>query len=244
MRRKVVRGILGVVAVSMLLMGTVYGEWSDRLHISTQIGTGDFAAEYGDHRDVYVAIVDKLGNYREEVAADCQLSPDGQTLTIVFHESVCMPTLLDEEQMLAIRTPVAFKEDSALKTALLVEPDFKKPSPERLEALPQSASFTVEQERYALPLDYSAWSVPLAFEVYRTVIEENEAYFSIVYLRPAPQEAAQASANSQAIGISELPTALQERVLSSGDSSGTGRLNGEIQVTYRMDVPVYLEQIH
>lgn len=242
------RSLLAFGFLTLLLsgIGLTYAGWSDQLYIESRLTSGSFSAVFEDTGDYRVYIAGPNG---EQVSGSAdggqitfQIASHRRSVEITAPDRLLLSELGGQQRFLAVQYPIGLEEESTVRSLRELQPDLNLSAQETLKLETYEAVFRLKDKEYSLPADLAGLETELAFDLYRQVEQVDGQALATVFLKLTPDslEFLQ-EANTLQCGVEELPVELTEAITPTGDGS-SGQIQGELHVTYRFSVPLYLEQ--
>ena len=240
--------LLLVMFAGLVAIGVTYAAWTERLNLTGSVTTGRMNIVYSEKESCSVSILDMDGMVAEEAhGIDARVQDDGKTVEITVSDALAAEKILeDSEYLIRLVCPLEAGEDNTVNRVRLSEVDFEQEAAEEAVFEPEHIVFLAEAdgEEYELPGDaFNGFGQPLTFDVFREIREQDEIWFGVIYLRLRDESRADIDGFSTDMFFEEweLPT---EALDVLEDEEEYGLIHGQIAVTYRCTLPVYIEQEH
>lgn len=169
--------VLLFTMVILIFIGVSYGSWSNILSISGAFTTGNFHIEFGNKRDVQVALV--TADSRDNITIHQRIKDinitknDDKNMVVDINDSL-INKMKDSDYMLQIKYPIKTTDNSKIKAIQPIEADFNKPD-STITLTPDTIRFITNGTDRALPIDINNRDYVIKANVYKQIEEDGIA---------------------------------------------------------------------
>lgn len=247
--RKKTTIILAGLAIGLCFLGSGYASWMDYLTIDGTITSGSIHMIFDMDRPFTVQIADQNGmaiwSADEEEEIHVILDEEKKLAELSISQALLMDELAATDRYLMLQYPLTPDEKSTMQSITPYRADFTLPSQDIVYFTPTSTLLSVEGEEYLLSEDTDEFNLPLSWEVYREVSEDEYGISGILYLKLREESKEALQKNEIRIDVSKLPEGLEEYAVFLEEDTLYGPVStfeAEIINMYSFSLPILIEQ--
>ena len=230
---------------SMSFLGMSYASWNETLSLQTSLSTGQLDMALLDQQ-TYTLDVRHGQNELASGAFNVQavVAGDGKTARLSVDIADLLLALNADDWQASIRLafPVGLGEAGSIDTIELYAANFEEPSTETIYWTAKQVTLNIAGLNCTPSAgQLAAYQAAIPFAVYREMDVLDGVPTAVVYLKLTDDGRAQLSQLSKTLTLQaeDLPPALRNTL-----TEQDGRLQGEVQVLYQAELPLYVEQGH